>query len=305
MYRIRMHGRGGQGIKTASRIVGSALFASGFEVQDAALYGAERRGAPMSAYVRAARVPIHERGVVTRPDLVVVGDETLIAIPAAGVLSGVGASTVLLLRSDDPPEAWRERLGLAAARVVTLAPGADDDGGLIPLAGMACAGATARLVGVVARPALEQAIREELHGHDAATVERAVARALDAFDAAFAHAGAVQEGGPISAVEYERPAWVVPPLEDVRLAAPDVHAAATSELVRTGAWRTQRPVIDYARCNRCSWICSTLCPDGAIAVDAERTPHVDYEHCKGCMICVAVCPQHAIAIEPEHAGARA
>ena len=69
MYRIRFHGRGGQGMKTASRILGSAFFAEGFEVQDAPRYGAERRGAPIFAYVRAARYPIHERGIITRPDL--------------------------------------------------------------------------------------------------------------------------------------------------------------------------------------------------------------------------------------------
>jgi 2-oxoacid:acceptor oxidoreductase gamma subunit (pyruvate/2-ketoisovalerate family) len=63
MYRIRFHGRGGQGMKTASRVLGSAFFRAGFEVQDAPRYGAERRGAPVFAYVRADRRPIDERGV--------------------------------------------------------------------------------------------------------------------------------------------------------------------------------------------------------------------------------------------------
>ena len=60
-----------------------------------------------------------------------------------------------------------------------------------------------------------------------------------------------------------------------------------------------RPVIDRERCRRCHWVCSTLCPDGAIAVDADGQPQIDYDHCKGCMICVAVCPPHAIAAIPE------
>ena len=34
MYRIRFHGRGGQGVKTAAQVLGSAFFAAGFEVQD-------------------------------------------------------------------------------------------------------------------------------------------------------------------------------------------------------------------------------------------------------------------------------
>jgi pyruvate ferredoxin oxidoreductase gamma subunit len=53
-------------------------------------------------------------------------------------------------------------------------------------------------------------------------------------------------------------------------------------------------VIDLEHCNRCSWICATLCPDSAIRVDAQRTPRIDLEHCKGCLVCVAVCPPHAI-----------
>ncbi len=40
MYRIRLHGRGGQGIQTGARILASALFAEGFETQDSPLYGA-------------------------------------------------------------------------------------------------------------------------------------------------------------------------------------------------------------------------------------------------------------------------
>ncbi|MFI5331515.1 MAG: 2-oxoacid:acceptor oxidoreductase family protein, partial [Desulfobaccales bacterium] len=64
MYRIRLHGRGGQGMKTAGRILGTAFFLEGFEVQDAPRYGAERRGAPIFAYVRAARGLINERGII-------------------------------------------------------------------------------------------------------------------------------------------------------------------------------------------------------------------------------------------------
>ena len=60
-----------------------------------------------------------------------------------------------------------------------------------------------------------------------------------------------------------------------------------------------RPIIDYARCNRCWWVCSTFCPDGAIRVDDDGRPEIDYEHCKGCMVCVAQCPPHAIEAIPE------
>lgn len=78
MLRIRFHGRGGQGMKTASRPLGSAAFHAGFVVQNAPVYGAERRGAPMAAFTRIAQTPILERGAIVQADLVVVADDTLL-----------------------------------------------------------------------------------------------------------------------------------------------------------------------------------------------------------------------------------
>ena len=66
-----------------------------------------------------------------------------------------------------------------------------------------------------------------------------------------------------------------------------------------------RPVIDLERCHRCHWLCSTLCPDGAIDVLADGAPQIDYDHCKGCMICVAQCPSHAIEAIAESAAKQA
>ena len=114
MYRIRIHGRGGQGIKMASRILGTALFRSGYTVQDAPKYGAERRGAPIFSYVRAAHQAINERGVIQQPDLVVVADDTLLAVPAAGTLQGIGPETVVLINSHQSADTWRHRLNLRA-----------------------------------------------------------------------------------------------------------------------------------------------------------------------------------------------
>src|SRR5210317_1029237 len=101
MYRIRFHGRGGQGMKTASRILGTAFFLAGYEVQDAPRYGAERRGAPIFAYVRADKAPINERGIINHPDLVIVADESLVPVPAAGVLAGITENTLMLINSTD------------------------------------------------------------------------------------------------------------------------------------------------------------------------------------------------------------
>jgi pyruvate ferredoxin oxidoreductase gamma subunit len=297
MYRIRLHGRGGQGMKTASRILGSALFARGFEVQDAPRYGAERRGAPIFAYVRAAREPIHERGVITHPDLVVVADETLVPVPAAGVLLGVAEQTLLVLRSAEPADLWRERLKLPGPVVVL--PGGAGERAELRFVGAECAAGAARLLGCVPLETLEAAIREELADMGDAVVAANLERARATWAAIPDDAPRVVEGPDLAPLPAEGLDWIEVPFEGARISAPDIHGAATSVQVRTGLWRTVRPVIDHDRCRGCHWVCSTLCPDGAIVVDEEDRPQIDYDHCKGCMICVAVCPPHAIAAVPE------
>jgi pyruvate ferredoxin oxidoreductase gamma subunit len=44
MIQIRFHGRGGHGVKTASRIVGTAAFLAGFQAQDSPIYDSRRTG---------------------------------------------------------------------------------------------------------------------------------------------------------------------------------------------------------------------------------------------------------------------
>ncbi|MDJ0789401.1 MAG: 2-oxoacid:acceptor oxidoreductase family protein [Myxococcota bacterium] len=293
MYRIRLHGRGGQGMKTASRIIGSAFFAEGFEVQDAPRYGAERRGAPIFAYVRASLRPILERGVIRRPDLVVVADESLVQVPAAGVLQGIDEHSLLLLDSLEPAEVWQERLKLQGP-VLTMGSQAEGSSEL-PTVGARCAGAAARLVGVISRSALEGAIREELAGLGDTVVASNLETALASFDAFASDEGRVCPPEEAQLAPHTAPAWVDVPHDAAGISAPDVHGAATSVQVRTGLWRTVRPEIDAERCHGCSWICSTFCPDGAVLATPEGVPRIDYDHCKGCMICASVCPHHAIA----------
>jgi pyruvate ferredoxin oxidoreductase gamma subunit len=303
MYRIRFHGRGGQGLKTGSRILGSALFREGFQVQDAPRYGAERRGAPIFAYVRASLDAINERGIITRPDLVVVVDDSLMSIPAAGVCDGLAERTVLLVITREKVEDWIHRLNLKNPTVV-MRPAEDAEDPLdVPHVGAAAAGAAARLLGVVSRDALVTAIDDELGSMSAGVRDENLANALHAWDSVAAHAGIVEEGGHMSAQDFVAPDWADGLFEAARISAPAIHEGLTSVEVRTGLWRTMRPVIDYDLCNRCWWVCSTFCPDSAIEVDAQGSPRIDYDHCKGCMICVAKCPPHAIAAVPEHAAA--
>jgi pyruvate ferredoxin oxidoreductase gamma subunit len=77
MLEVRFHGRGGAGVKTAAQILGKAAFLSGYKTQDFSLYGAERRGAPVVSFVRIDKEKILERGYITKPNVVVILDDSL------------------------------------------------------------------------------------------------------------------------------------------------------------------------------------------------------------------------------------
>lgn len=294
MFRIRFHGRGGQGMKTASRILGTAFFLEGYEVQDAPRYGAERRGAPIFAYVRASRETINERGVIQQPDLIMVADDTLVAVRAAGVLSGITDKTVLVIYSNTDELTWRDRLNINSPVLVIPVGHEITDPLERRYAGTSCAGAAAQLTGTISKEKLQLAVEQELVEIGSEVVQKNMTHALEAYDLLKEHRGLVKEGAAVSARDYVSPDWIELPFEPAVISAPSIHAPVTSEKSPTGLWRTMRPVVDYTQCNRCWWICSTFCPDGAIQVTEGKYPQIDYEHCKGCMVCVSQCPTHAI-----------
>jgi pyruvate ferredoxin oxidoreductase gamma subunit len=285
MFRIRLHGRGGQGIKTAGRILGTALFLEGFEVQDAPRYGAERRGAPILAMVRADHRPVNERGVISCPDLVLVVDETLIGLPGVGLTAGFHDGCVVLVMSDRASEEWRARMH-APGRVIACPP--RDAQFVSPRT----VGAAARLLGVVSREKLAAAIEAETSDFTADERTRVLAAALSAFDELTSSAGIVREADAESV--SIPPEWIDLRAENADTSAPAIHTSSNMVEVRTGLWRSLRPIVHEDKCHRCLWICGTACPDSAISKGTRGYPTIDLEHCKGCMICVAECPSHAI-----------
>jgi pyruvate ferredoxin oxidoreductase gamma subunit len=297
IYHLRFHGRGGQGVKLASRIVGRAAFLAGGNVQDFPLYGAERRGAPLVAFTRVSTEPIGDRGYILHPDALVVLDESLLDDPDAAVLDGVGADTLMLANSARAGSELQRRHAVRA-RVATL------DATAIALAELGQALLSAPMAGFVLRateiapwPAAAEALRRELAEIEggATLVPRNLAAMRRAFDAAPVVARAERAA--------EAPVAVGPPFTVPRLPAREAAPAitgATSARRSTAGWRVSRPLIDVRRCTRCV-LCFALCPEGAIQLDPEHYPHVDYQHCKGCLICVAECPPRAISEVPEHA----
>ena len=77
MVEIKVLGRGGQGVVVASEILARACFEEGLHPQSFSVFGGERRGAPVAAYVRVAREKIYLKCDIDRADHLVVFDGAL------------------------------------------------------------------------------------------------------------------------------------------------------------------------------------------------------------------------------------
>ena len=298
MIRVRFHGRGGQGIKTASRILGSAAFLSGFQAQDSPVYGAERRGAPIAAFTRIGPEPILERGIIERPDLIVIGDETLIDDPLAAPLAGRESASAVFVNTDDARRA-AGKIG-PGSRIVTrdVSASALERLGRASVLSAGLGAAAARLVGRIEESNLIQAIRSELAGLGvpADLIEKNVEIAREVFAALLPLE--IRAPSPMSSPRLVPAAMAAVGFDDPRLASPSITQAGNSVLRLTGNWRLERPEIDLDICSRCD-LCYILCPDGAMALNEEGYPVIDYDHCKGCLICRQVCPIRAIEANKE------
>jgi 2-oxoacid:acceptor oxidoreductase gamma subunit (pyruvate/2-ketoisovalerate family) len=158
---IRWHGRGGQGAITAAKIIAQAAYLKGYKgVTAAPSFGAERRGAPVSASTRISTEPILVVSQVENPEIVVVLDHTLLKYP--DVTHGLGKNGWLIVNSPLTPR----ELGLKGEFNIATADATKicQDLGLI-IAGLvivntAILGALVRATKIVDLPTLEKVMRE-------------------------------------------------------------------------------------------------------------------------------------------------
>ena len=93
---FRLHGRGGQGIVVAASIFAEAVFFEGYYARAFSLFGAERRGAPVPAFIRAGKNRLMPRSRIYNPDFVVVFDAT---ISGATLFTGLKEGGSILLNA--------------------------------------------------------------------------------------------------------------------------------------------------------------------------------------------------------------
>jgi len=104
LIKIVLHGRGGMGAVTACEIIAEAAYLSGnfIDVQAYPSFGAERRGAPVQAYVKLSRTEkVYDRAQIENPNILIVFDETVLTKEVASSLESNG---IFIINSDKNPE---------------------------------------------------------------------------------------------------------------------------------------------------------------------------------------------------------
>jgi pyruvate ferredoxin oxidoreductase gamma subunit len=115
MIEIRIHGRGGQGNVVAAYLLATAAFEHGRFAQAFPSFGAERRGAPVTAFVRVSDAPVQRRNEVLRPAFLIIQDRGLLQV--AGVLDGLKPGGGILVNTRRAAHEFQAPAGCALVTV--------------------------------------------------------------------------------------------------------------------------------------------------------------------------------------------
>ncbi|HOO70888.1 MAG TPA: 2-oxoacid:acceptor oxidoreductase family protein [Spirochaetota bacterium] len=97
------YGRGGQGAITASQLIAEAAHIEGYKgITTAPSFGAERRGAPVAAFLRLSQEPIRIFSQISDPDVIVVLDPSL--LPVLKLKDRYNSSATVIINSRHKPE---------------------------------------------------------------------------------------------------------------------------------------------------------------------------------------------------------
>ena len=166
MVEIRIHGRGGQGVVTASDLVAMAAVHEGHHAQAFPSFGSERTGAPVVSYCRVEDREIRSREPVLEPDIIIVQDPTLLTV--MDVFSGLKPGGYALINSSKTLEELEleDVLKKTDADHLVTVPASELAREHLgrPLPNAALLGAMSALTGLVDIASVEGAIKQRFHG---------------------------------------------------------------------------------------------------------------------------------------------
>ena len=163
MIEIRFHGRGGQGSVVASKLLATSIFLDGKYSQSFPAFGVERRGAPVTAFLRVDERPVRIRTEIYEPDHIVILDPLLVdQVPLSDGLKNDGI--VIINSSKEPAEFADTFKGFKVATVSAgqIALKYHLGSPQSPIVNTAILGAVAKVLGVVSMENLVKAIKSDV-----------------------------------------------------------------------------------------------------------------------------------------------
>jgi pyruvate ferredoxin oxidoreductase gamma subunit/2-oxoisovalerate ferredoxin oxidoreductase gamma subunit len=162
MQEIRFHGRGGQGTVVASILLAKAFFSAGYYVQTFPVFGVERRGAPVEAYLRLDEQKILLRCNVYTPDHAVVQDVKL--LDSVDVTAGLKPGGWILINTPQQPANFNVFSGYHLACVDATGIAIQNELGTRthPIINTAMIGAFARMLEKPSLGTIAEAIKEDI-----------------------------------------------------------------------------------------------------------------------------------------------
>jgi pyruvate ferredoxin oxidoreductase gamma subunit len=160
LIEIRIHGRGGQGSVVAAYLLAAAAFEDGSFGQAFPSFGPERRGAPVTAFVRIADHPVRRRCQVTSPAFLLVQDEALLR--TGDITAGLGEKGAMLVNSSRPAEELPAARNFKLVTIPATALAQQMLGRPVP--NTALAAAFLSLTKLVSLSALEAALAQQFSG---------------------------------------------------------------------------------------------------------------------------------------------
>jgi pyruvate ferredoxin oxidoreductase gamma subunit len=156
---IRWHGRGGQGAVTSAELLAQAAINESKYAQAFPAFGAERRGAPVIAFVRIDDSrPIRIRAEITEPDIVVVLDPSLLRV--VSVASGLKSDGILVVNTPKESADIRREFGVTGSLATVDATRIARELLGVPIVNTAMIGALLKAAGVVKLESLIEPLKE-------------------------------------------------------------------------------------------------------------------------------------------------
>ncbi len=186
LVEICFHGRGGQGSVTAANLLVAAAFKDGNKgVQAFPLFGAERRGAPVKAFVRISDDEIHLRSEVYFPDIIIVLDESIIGI--VDVLKDLKKNGKILINTTKAPEDFdfSNKNKVATVDATGIAIKHDILIGGIPVVNTPILGAVPKILDRVTLSSVQDVIRSKWKGEGGEINVKATQDAYDSVEVNF------------------------------------------------------------------------------------------------------------------------